>query len=131
MDADTRTRVVLSPEVYVAATMLAEGPPAALFNALMGRRDEIVIALSPWLLEQIRAGMVANGYTAEQAKGQSDFIGQLGLTLTPQAGGDPLAALAHAAGVDEAFCAGRPTGSVVDGVAMKPVHELITRLGAA
>jgi len=128
---DHRTRVVLSPEVYVAATMLADGPPAALFNALMARRDDMVIALSPWLLDAIRDGMVANGYTADQAQKQADFIAQLGVTLTPPTIGDQLAGLAQAAGVTEAFCAGRPTGTVVDGVAMKPVHELITRLGAA
>ena len=126
---DDRTRVVLSPEVYIAVTMLADGPPAALFNALMARRDDMVIALSPWLLDAIRDGMVANGYTADQAQRQRDFIAQLGVTLAPPAGGDQLSALAHAAGVDEVFCAGRPTGGVVDGVAMKPVHELITRLG--
>jgi hypothetical protein len=126
---DKRTAVVLSPEVYVAATMIADGPPAALFNALMSRRDDMVIALSSWLLDSIRTGMVASGYTADQAKGQTDFISQLGVALDPPSGGDPLAALARAAGLDEAFCAGRPTGTTVDGVRMAPIHELMTRLG--
>jgi hypothetical protein len=41
---ETRTPVVLSPEVYVAATMFAAGPPAVLFNAPMSRRNDMVIA---------------------------------------------------------------------------------------
>ena len=88
------------------------------------------MALPPWLVADVWRGMRESGVEDEAARRRIMLLEVLGLMLEPAAEGDPLASLAKAAGVDEAFCARRATGTSVDGVRMLAIEELSVRLRA-
>jgi hypothetical protein len=121
-------RVVIAPEAFVMASLRMESPATALFNRLTELRGKVAMAFSDWSRSQIVAGLEQGGLPKAKAESHADFIVSLGEKLSTTSGADPLAALARAAGTDVAYVT-HDSGSVVDGVRMAPIHELVTLLG--
>lgn len=122
---------VLSPEVYIAASVTLDGPAAELANLWYSKRDKVTFNLSPWLKKEIVRMMVERGFSEEKATDQANFITSLGKEVPdPEGGGDPLVKLAKAVGIEKVHVAGYRTDEEEDGVKFVPVHELITELKA-
>lgn len=117
--------VVIQPDAYVLASVVMSSPATTLFNRLVEVRGETVMAFSPWMRAEIVRGLEEHGMPPERAQSHTDFIVSLGKMFEAT---DGLAALAQAAGTDVAYVV-RDSGSVVDGVRLAPIHELMTELG--
>ncbi len=117
---------LLSPEIYVDATRSLSGPPAQLFNAYVGMRDEVGFVITPWLQKQIAELLETAGLSKEKAVDQAEFIASLGYAAEDpdDLGDEPLVAIAKSLELDAIYHAsGRD--ETIDAVEFKPVSDLM------
>ncbi|NQV12080.1 hypothetical protein HQ524_01830 [Candidatus Uhrbacteria bacterium] len=121
------TLYLLSPEIYVDATRSLAGPPAQLFNAYVGMRDDVGFVMTPWLQEQISQQLQSAGFDEAKAVDQAEFIASLGYEAKDpdDLGDEPLIAIAKSLELDSVYNASGRGDEAVDGVQFKPVSDLI------
>lgn len=127
-----RKKIILSPEIYLAATTSGGGPPAELFNMAISLRSKFDFVLSPWVKQQIIEGMLSVGYDKAKAEDQGNFITSLFKMVEVESSSDnPLVDLAKQVGTTEIYCASNKSGTEVDGIKYRPISELIEILRGA
>jgi hypothetical protein len=121
--------VVLSSEVWVDALRTAEGPPAELFSRL--RERAIGVLTSEAIIRDVLRMLGDSGWDASSLRGAEVRMRAAASVRTVGDAGTPEVTLANVAGVDTVYSVGSRTGQIVDGVAFRPVHELLSALRAS
>lgn len=117
--------VILSAPVWIDALRIPEGPPVELQNLL--KKHGVTILGSEALLGAIDDMLQQLGWD-DDARATARARVEENTVDRNFVGADTDAALAHAAWLDSVYTVGPDSGQSRDGIAFRPVHELLSLL---
>ena len=120
--------IVLSTEVWLDLLRIPEGPTAELV-ALLGERRDAPVLLSQGILDKLMSALRQLGWSEAALRSAEVQARRLYQMVDVEA--SDAEELARAIGIGQVFTVGPRSSTESKGIALRPVHELITQLRRA